>query len=112
MVLLHNGGFFNTCTIKRCLHRKVDSKTNALNNAHISQLFHYKSRLLQNDGIIVSLLIKTNSFQMDTSHRKKLAKFPQRLHFPIYINKIIQKRISLLLLNVNLMKYGPTKVYL
>jgi hypothetical protein len=29
-VLLHNSGFFNTCTMKRCLHIKVDFKTNAL----------------------------------------------------------------------------------
>jgi hypothetical protein len=29
-VLLHNGGFFNACTMKRCLHRKVDFKTNEL----------------------------------------------------------------------------------
>jgi len=40
-VLLHNGGFFNACTMKRCLHRTVDFKTNALNNAHVSQLLHY-----------------------------------------------------------------------
>ncbi len=35
MVLLQNGGFFNTWTMKRCLHRKVDFKTNALNKAHV-----------------------------------------------------------------------------
>jgi hypothetical protein len=39
-VLLHNGGFCNACTMKRCLHRKVDFKTNALNNAHVSQRLH------------------------------------------------------------------------
>jgi hypothetical protein len=60
-VLLHNGGFFKTCTMKRCLHRKVDFITNASNNAHVSQLLHHKAGLLQNDGIIIYLLIKTNS---------------------------------------------------
>jgi hypothetical protein len=30
MVLLHNGGFCNTCTPKRCLHISVHFKTNAL----------------------------------------------------------------------------------
>jgi hypothetical protein len=39
--LVHNGGFYNGCTMKRCLHRKVDFKTNALNNAHVSQLLPY-----------------------------------------------------------------------
>ncbi len=67
-VLLHNGGFFNTYTMKRCLHRKVDFKTNALNNAHVSQLLHYKAGLLHNDGIIIYLQIKTNNSK-DTSHR-------------------------------------------
>jgi hypothetical protein len=68
-VLLHNGGFFNVYTMKRCLHRKVDFKTNELNNANVSLLFHYKAGLLQNDGIIIHLQIKTNLLQMDTSHR-------------------------------------------
>ncbi len=40
-VLLHNGGFYNACTMKRCLLRTVDFKTNALNNAHVSQLLPY-----------------------------------------------------------------------
>jgi hypothetical protein len=61
MVLLPYGGFFITCTMKRCLHRKVDFKTNALNNAHVSQLLHFLAGLLQNDGIIVYLQIKPNS---------------------------------------------------
>jgi hypothetical protein len=43
------------------LHRKVDFKTNALNNAHVSQLLHYKAGLLQNDGIIIYMQIKINS---------------------------------------------------
>jgi hypothetical protein len=43
-VLRHNGGFYNTCTLKRCLHRKVDFKTNATYNAHVSQLFPLQSR--------------------------------------------------------------------
>jgi hypothetical protein len=60
-VLLHNGGFFNTCIMKRCLHRNVDFKTNALNNAHVSQLVHYKAVLLQNECIIIQLQIKTNT---------------------------------------------------
>jgi hypothetical protein len=37
--LRHNGGFYTTPTLKRCLHRKVDFKTNATYNAHVSQLF-------------------------------------------------------------------------
>jgi hypothetical protein len=41
MVLLHNSGFYNASTMKRCLHRTVDFKTNALNNAHVSQLLSY-----------------------------------------------------------------------
>jgi hypothetical protein len=52
--LLQNGGFFNTCTMKRCLHRKGGFKTNALNNAH-GLLLHYKAGLLQNEGIIIYL---------------------------------------------------------
>ncbi len=44
-------------------------KTNVLNNAHVSQLLHYKAGLLKNDGIIIYLQIKTNSLQMDISHR-------------------------------------------
>jgi hypothetical protein len=60
-VLLHNGEFFNICTMKRCVHRKVDFKTNALNNAHVSQLLYYKAGLLQNNGIIIYLQNKTNS---------------------------------------------------
>jgi hypothetical protein len=35
--------------MKQCFHRKVDFKTNALNNAHVLQLLHYKAGLLQND---------------------------------------------------------------
>jgi hypothetical protein len=69
MVLLQNGGFFYTCTMKRCLHRKVDFKTNALNKAHVLQLLHHKVEKLQNDGIIIYLQIKTNSLQMNKSHR-------------------------------------------
>jgi hypothetical protein len=59
-VLLHNGGFFNTCTMNRCLHRKVDFKTNALNNVHVSQLLHYKAELLQNGCIIMYVLADQN----------------------------------------------------
>ncbi len=50
LVLLHNGVFYNGCTMKRCLHRKVDFKTNAMNNAHVSQLLpyyiHYQNKLV------------------------------------------------------------------
>jgi hypothetical protein len=73
-VLLQNGGFCNTCTMKRCLHRKMDFKTNALNNAHVSQLLHYKAGLLQNDRITLYFKIKTNSLQVDTNHRTLLVK--------------------------------------
>jgi hypothetical protein len=34
------------CTLKRCLHRKVDFKTNATFNAHVSQLFPLQSRIV------------------------------------------------------------------
>jgi hypothetical protein len=71
-VLLHNGGFCNTCTMKPCLHRKVDFRTNALNNAYVSLLLHDKAGLLQNDGITAYFKIKTNSLQVDTSHRTLL----------------------------------------
>jgi hypothetical protein len=71
-VLLHNGGFCKTCTMKRCLQRKVDFRTNALNNAHVSLLLHDKAGLLQNDGISAYFKIKTNSLQVDTSHRTQL----------------------------------------
>jgi hypothetical protein len=37
------------------LHRKMVLKTNVLNNLHVSQLLHYKTGLLQNDGIIIYL---------------------------------------------------------
>jgi hypothetical protein len=90
MVLLHNGGFFNTCTRKLCLHRKMDFKTNALNNAHVSQLLYYKAGLLQNDGIIICLQIKTNSFQMDKKTQNKT--WPSCTFHYI---KVIQKRLSL-----------------
>jgi hypothetical protein len=74
LVLLHNGGFCNACTMKWCLHRKVDFKTNLLNNAYASQLLHYKAGLLQNDGITLYFKIKANSLQVNTSHRKLLVK--------------------------------------
>jgi hypothetical protein len=69
-VLLQNGGFFNTCTMKRCLHRKGDFIINALKKAHVMQLLHYKAEKLQNDSIIIYLQIRTNALQMNTSHRK------------------------------------------
>jgi hypothetical protein len=64
-------------------HRKVDFKTNALNNAHVSQLLHYKAGFLPNDGIALYFKIKTNSLQVDTTHRtlQYLLKCPKRLHF-------------------------------
>jgi hypothetical protein len=34
-VLLHNGGFCNTCTLKRCLLKMVDFRTNAPKNVHV-----------------------------------------------------------------------------
>jgi hypothetical protein len=55
----------------------VDFQANALNNAHVSQLLHYKAGLLQNDGIIIYLQIKTNSLQMDTRHRTILGQVSQ-----------------------------------
>ncbi len=76
-VLLRNGGFFNTCPMKRCLHGKVDFKTNALNNAHVSQLLNYKAGLLQNDGIIKHLQIQVTE--------QKLANCLKQLHFLLYM---------------------------
>jgi hypothetical protein len=42
-VMLHNGGFCNICTLKRCLLKTVDFKTNTPKNAHVPQLLYYKS---------------------------------------------------------------------
>ena len=62
-VLLHNGGFFNACTMKRCLHRKVDFKTNAP-----------KMLMFQHSFITIFFKIKANSLQVGTSHRTLLVK--------------------------------------
>ncbi len=40
LVLLHDGGFCNTCTMKRSLQRKVDFITKASNNAQSLLMFH------------------------------------------------------------------------
>ncbi len=61
--------------MKRCLHRKVDFNTNALNNAHVSQLLHYKAGVLQNDGITPYFKIIINSLQVDTYHRTLLNRY-------------------------------------
>ncbi len=98
VVLLHNGGFYNTCTMKRCLHRKVDFKTNALNNAHFSELLYYKAGLLPNDGVTLYFKIKTNSLLVDTSHKTLLVKVSQAA--ALSTTKIILNLLSLQLLQI------------
>jgi len=65
MVLRHNGGFYNTCTLKRCLHRKVDFKTNAKHNVIVSQLSRCKAGLLQKVCTFSYFQFKTNSLKLD-----------------------------------------------
>jgi hypothetical protein len=62
LVQRHNGVFYNTCTLKWCLHSKVDFKTNA---RYIMLMFHncsrYKAGLLQK-GCIITLLSNTPEY--------------------------------------------------
>ncbi len=60
LVLLHNDGFCNTFTLKRCLHRKVDFKTNELNNVHVSQLLHYNAGLQSSPECALQVYILTS----------------------------------------------------
>jgi hypothetical protein len=73
-VLRHNGGFYNTCTLKRCLHRKVDFKTNATYNAYVSQVFPLQSKIVKK-GLYYFKLIKTNSLNLDAVTKKCLLNF-------------------------------------
>jgi hypothetical protein len=98
--------------MKRRLHRKVDFKTNALNNAHVSHLLHNKAGLLQNDGIIIYLQIKKKL--MANGYKAQNNTWPSVLSTCTfhYINQIIQKMLfPSTLLNVNFVKYGPKNVY-
>jgi hypothetical protein len=69
-VLRHNDGFYNTCTLKRCLRRKADFKQ----MQHIMLMFHncsrYKAGLLQKGCIILYFQIKTNSLKLDAVTKK------------------------------------------
>jgi hypothetical protein len=88
LVLRHNGGFCNTCTLKRCLHRKVDFKTNATYNAHVSQLFPLQSRIVTK-GLYYFILSNQNKLvEIRCSHKKCLLFV---LHFEqiVYENKVI-----------------------
>ncbi len=72
-VLRHNDGFCNTCTLKRCLHRTVDFKTNATNNVIVSQLFPLQSRVVTKGLYYISYFqIKTNSLKLDAVIKKYL----------------------------------------
>ncbi len=74
-VLLHNGGFYNTCTLKRCLHRKGDFKTNATYNYHVSQLFPLQSRIVTK-GLYYFIISDQNKLvEMGCSHKKCLLNF-------------------------------------
>jgi hypothetical protein len=73
-VLRHNGGFYNTCTLKRGLHRTVDFKTNATNNVIVSQLFPLQSRVVTK-GLYYFILSDQNKLgEIGCSHKKILGK--------------------------------------
>jgi hypothetical protein len=108
-VLLHNGGFFNTCTMKRCLHRNVDFKTNALNNAHVSQLLHYKQDCYKTTVLFYTCRSKQNHSKKSQNNTWPSVLSGCTFH---YMNQIIFKTpFPSTLLNVNLVKYGPKNVY-
>jgi hypothetical protein len=60
-VLPHNDGFFNTCTMKRCLHRKVNFKANALNNVNVSQRIITKQGCYKTTLLLYTWRAKQNS---------------------------------------------------
>jgi hypothetical protein len=75
--LRHNGGFYNTCTLKRCLHRKVDFKTNTTYNDYVSQLFPFRGRIVtkglyyfvlsdQNKLVEIGCLLNCSPFWTDS----------------------------------------------
>ena len=71
-MLRHNGGFYNTCTLKRGLHRKVDFKTNATYNAHVSQLFPLQSRIVTKGLYNFTLSDQNKLVEIGCSHKKCL----------------------------------------
>jgi hypothetical protein len=74
LVLRHNGGFYNTCTLKRCLYRKVDFKANATYNVHVSQLVPLQSRIVIK-GLYYFILSDQNKLvEIGCSHKKMLVK--------------------------------------
>ncbi len=92
MVLRHNGGFYNTCTLKRCLHRKVDFKTNATYNAHASQLFPLQSRIVTKGLYYFKLSDKRkNSLKLDAVTKQRF------FEHIVYENKVILKYNGLVL---------------
>ncbi len=73
-MLRHNGGFYNTCTLKRCLHRKVDFTTNATYIAHVLQLFPLQSRIVTK-GLYYFILSDQNKLvEIGCGQKKMLVK--------------------------------------
>ncbi len=96
----------NTCTLKRCLHRKVDFKTNAAYKAHVSLLFHSEAKLLQNGCFILHFRIKTNTLQLDASHITILGKLSSGLSKNCMRLKSFENSIVLLPLSDGDGKHG------
>jgi hypothetical protein len=70
-VLRHKSGFYNTCTLKRCLQRKMDFKTNATNNV-ISQLFPLQSSVVTKGLYYFILSDQSKLVEIGCSHKKIL----------------------------------------
>jgi hypothetical protein len=68
----HNGGFYNTCTLKRYLHRKVDFQTNATYIAPVSQLFPLQSRIVTKELHYFILSHQNKLVEIGCSHKKCL----------------------------------------
>ncbi len=73
-VLRHNGGFYNTPTLKRCLQRNVHFKTKATYNAHVSQLFPLQSRIVTKELYYFILSDQNKLVEIGCSHKKMFVK--------------------------------------
>jgi hypothetical protein len=62
------------CTLKWCLHSKVDFKTNATYNAHVSQLFPLQSRIVTKRLYYFILSDQDKLVEIGCSHKKMLVK--------------------------------------
>jgi hypothetical protein len=98
--------------MKRCFHRKVDFKTNASNNAHVSQQLHYNAVLLQNDGIIIYVLADQNKLiaKIQVTENNTLPSALSGCTFHS-INQLFKNSFPCDSYNVNVMKYWPKNVY-